>query len=167
MDQREFTVRYSEALVRRSVGRYFRYLLQSQLGWVVYLLVAALIGYFIYAVVINDRSWFIGALGAVLVLLGMFVVAAYRAQLGHSMARLRSMNEPLAHVTVTEEALTLSSDAGSNTIPWNQFSTILEFSDCWIFALKQRSMFTLPIQGVDGTTLQFMRSKVAKQPSAP
>ena len=160
MDQRQFTVRYSEPLVRSAIWRYFGYLLRREFNWTLYLAAAALVAVFIYRVLVGPASWFEGALGAALCLIVIFFVVLYRAHLTQGLQRFRSMAQPVATFTATDEALTVSSGSGSSTVPWQQLDLVLDFGDFWLFRLKQRATFTMPTEGIDESSLNFIRTKI-------
>ena len=161
MPQYVFTVRYSEELLRSSVRRYFVYLLRREVSWRLYLALAVLVGLFAYELSRNHPSWLDGALGALLLFVALFLFCLYRAHLKQALERLRLMSEPVATFTASDSTLTTTSNGASTTLPWNQFAGVLEFDDCWILRLKQRSIFTLPTAGVEPSALQFIRERVS------
>src|SRR5882672_3759797 len=163
MTQREFTVRYSESQVRNSVKRYFLYLLRREFSWQLCLVLVLLVGFVLYELSTGPVSWLDGAIGAVVLLLALFFFILYRTHLKHGLERLRLMKVPTATFTINDDSLTVSSDGGSSTIPWHQFATILEYDDFWIFVLKQRAIFTMPLGGVDESALLFIRAQVSSK----
>src|SRR5579871_4019944 len=132
MAEHTFTVRYTEAVVRRAANRYFSHLLRRELPWALYLAIAALLCVLTYDLSRGRASWVDGALGTVVLLLPAIILIGYRTRLSEALARFRQMKTPTATFTATAEALTASSDAGSSTLPWRTFRRILEGEDFWL-----------------------------------
>jgi hypothetical protein len=162
MAHHEFSVQYSEDLVRRSVRRHFSELMGRELSWTLWLAVAVTGGTLAYGLLRGRTSWIEGVAGTVLVLLPMLLVAGYRAHLRQGLDKLRAMGSANARFVLTDAALAVKANSGSSTIPWNQFAKILEGADFWILRLRNRSTLTLPTATVDTSALDFIKTMIRK-----
>ena len=75
----------------------------------------------------GDRSWFVGVVATVPVLCVAFIVAVYVIHYRNAMRKFKTMGDPQATLAVAETSLTLSSGAGSTTVPWSAVTEIWQF----------------------------------------
>ncbi len=157
----EFSVQYSEDLVRRSVRWHFGWLMRRELTWPLWIAViataATLVG---YGLLQGRASWIEGVSAAVLLLLPMNLIVGYRAHMSQGLGRLRTMGTENPRFVLTDAALTISASSGSTTIPWNQFVGILKGPDFWILRTRNRATLTLPTQGVNVSALGFLETRI-------
>ena len=156
----EFTVTYTEDIARRSVhvvcGRVIRRLFDWKLC------IAALVT--IIGLVLShsthELSWLEGAVGALLGVLVAFAIILYRTYLRQSLGRLRRMKTATGHILVTDEALTVSTDLGSGTLPWSSFVGMSEHPGFWLLNTAPVTGLTLPTRDVSVDALNFIRRKI-------
>ncbi len=157
----EFSVQYSEDLVRRSVRLHFVWLMRRELTWPLWLAViataATLVG---YGLLHGRASWIEGVAAGVLLLLPMNLIVGYRAHLNQGLAKLRTMGADNPRVVLTDAALAVSAGSGSMTIPWNQFVGISKGADFWVLRARNRATLTLPTEGVDVSALNFLERMI-------
>jgi YcxB-like protein len=55
------------------------------------------------------------------------------------------MGDPLATLTVSETSLTLTSCAGSSTVPWSAVTEIWQFPTFWLMLFSRSQFVTLPL----------------------
>ena len=140
----EFTLRFNSALVRSAVFGFWwrsmgiRYLLA-------YAMLALCVAYLAWQ---GDRSWMIGALGAVLILGAMIPAVVLVTQYRHAFAKLRGMRNPEARLTVGEAGLTITSDRGRSEIPWSTVTGIWRFPDFWLLVFSRSQFITIPLESV-------------------
>jgi hypothetical protein len=155
----EFSVQYSEDLVRRSVRWHFAWLMRRELTWPLWLAViataATLVG---YGLLHGRASWIEGVSAGVLLLLPMNLIVGYRAHLSQGLGKLRTMGTENPRFILTDVALTVSASSGSITIPWNQFVGISKGPDFWILRARNRATLTLPTEDVDVSALDFLET---------
>jgi hypothetical protein len=124
--------------------------------------IAALLltGYLCWLVWNGDRSWWVGFLAAIIVLVPAGVLAAYAAHWHHTVGRIRQMQVPMARFTLNESEIAVASEVGSATIPWSLIVEIWEFPEFWLLLLSKSYFVTLPTDGVSASALEFLRDKV-------
>jgi hypothetical protein len=108
MARYEFSVNYSEGLLRRSVRRHFLDLIRRELSWRVWVAVAVTGGLLAYGLSHGRASWIEGVAGAVLLLLPLLLLAGYRAHLRQGLDKLRTMGDGYVRFLVTDDALALT-----------------------------------------------------------
>src|SRR5262245_56286453 len=72
----------------------------------------------------GDTSWVTGVLGSVLAVGVLFPVALYVIHYRNAFQKLRDMGSPQATLEASDNALSLSSGAGSASIPWTAIAEI-------------------------------------------
>jgi hypothetical protein len=157
---REVEVRYTDALVREAVRGFFWRRIRSSLDGTVRIALALVLGTLFWALWQGDRSWFVGALGTTLILVAGVLIAAYRARQRDSLERYAAMRDPSAKFVFGDDALTVSSELGSSTMPWSAVTEIWEFPRFWLILFSRANFITLPTQTVSAETLAFLRSRV-------
>jgi hypothetical protein len=85
------------------------------------------------AVSINegDSSWVTGVLGSVLAAGILFPVVLYVVHYRNVFQKLKVMGSPQATLEASDNALLLSSGAGSASIPWTAVVEIWRLKGCW------------------------------------
>ncbi len=86
----------------------------------------------------------------------IFPVLLYRVHYQNVMARLRQMGAPKAKLILNENNFTLSSDAGSSTIPWSLVEAIWQFETFWLLLFSKAQFSTLPMQTVNSEQKTFI-----------
>jgi len=77
--------------------------------------------------------------------------------------KLKSMGKPEAQLVVNEETFTVSSGAGSSTIPWKRFTDLWKQDEYWLlFIGKYSAPITIPLEGVDANVLQLIEEKIGE-----
>jgi hypothetical protein len=159
MTRYQFTVSYTEDLVRRADRAYFEYRLRHDF-WSVYLCLATLLCFGLYGAFRHDWSglYLKADLGLVSLIVMLFL--GYRAHLRYGAAKLKAMGAPTAAIVVTDDGLTATSGSGAGDLPWSDLSDIVETQEFWLLRLKNKSKITIPIQGINPAVLSFIRSKL-------
>lgn len=122
-------------------------------------LVAVAIG-FVVSILEGDTSWVTGVLGSVLVVGILFSVSLYVVHHRNTFQKLRDMGSPQATLEASDNALSLSSGAGSATIPWAAIVEIWKLKGCWLLLLSKSQFFTLPLADVSPELEAFILAKV-------
>ncbi len=74
-----------------------------------------------------------------------------------------AMGSPEAQLVITDESFTISSGAGSSTIPWRRFSRVWKQPDYWLLFLDKDHMpMTIPLEGIDWEILDMNDERIAK-----
>ena len=153
----EFTVHYTEPLVRAAVGRFWR----RALGWKFVLAVLAIVVIVGYQVSRGDRSWYVGMLGTVAALGVLLTVVGYIAQYRRAMGSFRRLSGGTATFTVSDGALRMSSAIGSTEFSWNAIQEVWRYPDLWLLVFSRNMFATMPLAGVSGPTLELIEKSVS------
>ena len=139
MTSHEITLCYDEELLRRAVFRYWWR--QIGIGYVLALVVVAV--YLVMLIAYGDTSWLVGAAGTVLGMGLLVMIAALCRDLSPN-AAAGMMGDPHATLALSESSFTMSSGAGSSTVPW---PTITESGsiDFWLLFFAKNHFFTVPL----------------------
>ena len=134
---------YDEPLLRQAVLRFWWRLIGVR--FVIALVVmSACLAWLVFH---GDRSWFVGVIATVLALAFTFIVAIYFVHYRSAMTRFKNMGEPEGTLTVSETSLTISSGAGSSTIPWSAVTELWQFPAFWLMFFSKSQFVTLPLAG--------------------
>jgi hypothetical protein len=147
---------YNERLIRQAVGGFW---------WRVtgfrFLIALALVALgLILAIREGDTSWLTGVLGSVWVLGVFFLIALYAVHYRNAVQKLRAMGSPQATLEASDSALSLSSGAGSASIPWSAIAEIWQLKTCWLLLLSKSQFITLPLVDVTPELKAFILAKV-------
>jgi hypothetical protein len=154
----EYTLRFSPALVRSAVFGFWwrtvglRYLLALAA-------VSLCVGYLVWQ---GDRSWRIGALGAVLFFGVLIPAALFWTQYRQAFAKLRGMKSAEARLAVSDAGLTVSSDLGKSEIPWSTVTAVWRFPAFWLLVLSRSQFMTIPLESVPLDVRNRIMSSVEK-----
>lgn len=163
MNRHEFEVHYSEAQIRRSTWTYVRLMLGRELSWLWRIAAVATLVLWCWLLIYARNRLMVWLIPVVVGCLVVFLVAAWRAYIRHSLERLSRMKNPVARVIADDEQLTITSDLGSSTLPWTTFTEWIDGPDSIYLKAGKGAMINLPIDGVAQGALQFIRARIAAQ----
>ncbi len=152
-------VRYTQALARAAVRAFYWRTLRQGFGWlglVAFAVSASALGFLVLA---GDRSWFVGFTGACLLIVVLIVAWGYVAHFRSTTARFKRLSEPSGRFVFRDADFTVTSDAGSATLPWTSVREVWAFPRFWLFLLSRSQFLTLPIEGIGDDVLAFVRGK--------
>ena len=135
------SLHYDENLLRQAVLRFWWRVIGVRFVIALVVMGASLA----WLVSHGDRSWFVGVVATVLVLAIALMVAVYFIHYRNAMKKLKNMGDPQATLTVSETSLTLSSGAGSSTVPWSAVTEIWQFPGFWLMFFSRSQFVTLPL----------------------
>ncbi|WP_369935902.1 YcxB family protein [Xanthomonas tesorieronis] len=150
------TLSYDRTLIRQAVASYCWRVLG--LRYVVALALVA--GPLIFLVRIGNASWLVGVLATVLALGIAFPLALYATHYRNALRRLDAMGAPLGTLEASETSLSLSSGAGTATMPWAAVSEVWRFDACWLLLLSKSQFVTLPLADLTPEAAEFIRTRV-------
>jgi hypothetical protein len=156
----EFTVTYTEDIVRRSVHVVCIRVIRRLFDWKLCTAALVTIVCLVLSHSSHELSWLEGAVGTLLGTLVGFAIILYRTRLRQSLGRLRRMKTATGHFLVTDETLTVSTDLGSSTVPWATFAGMSEHADFWLLNTTPNAGLTLPTGSISPEALQFIRNKI-------
>ena len=147
---------YSKPLLREAVRGFWWRVVGFRFLTVLVLSTAA----FIMLVLCGDTSWLVGVSASVLVLGFTFTVALYIVHYRNVLHKLKAMGNPQATLDASEASLSLSSGAGTATLPWSAITEVWQFKSCWLLMLSKSQFITLPLADVTPEIATFILSRV-------
>lgn len=156
MTPHEITLRYDESLLRRAMlGYWWR---QIGVGYILALVVMA--GCLAILIANGDKSWLVGVLATMLVVGILMMTALYVVSYRRALGKLKAMDKPEAKLILSESSLTLSSGAGSSTIPWSTVTELWQFPDFWLLFFSKSSFSTVPLGDFSSDARAFFLERV-------
>ena len=146
---------YSEVFIRDAIRHYW----WKQIGPVFPLVTLSLTVFLVYRLIDGDRTWLIGALGAVIILGLATMIAIYVVHLRRALQRLERMKKPEATLELGEDQFRISSDVGSSEIKWSLISHLWCFDNVWLLFFSAGEFMTLPINDMSAESKSFLISK--------
>lgn len=150
------TLRYDRTLIRHAVAS-FCWRVVGQRYVVALALVAAPLVFLIRG---GNASWLVGVLASVVALGIAFPVALYATHYRNALRRLDAMGAPLGTLEASDASLSLSSGAGTATLPWSAVSEVWRFDTYWLVLLSKSQFVTLPLAGLSPEAAEFIRARV-------
>lgn len=108
----------------------------------------------------GDRSWRVGVAASILILGMLFMVALFFIHYRNSTQKLRAMGTPQAELIATHSSLSVSSGAGSASLPWSSVSEIWQFPTFWLLLFSKNQFATLPLADISAELREFMLQRV-------
>ncbi len=155
----ETKLRYSEPLLREAVRFFVIRSIARGLGLSFLVALILVAGGLAYLIAQGDRSWFVGALLALLVFVGVFFLVIYLAHIRNTVGRFRQMRVPEATLSCTEDHFTVSSELGSATMPWSAITEIWHHPRFWLILFSKSQFSTLPLDCLNDDTRAFIIRK--------
>jgi YcxB-like protein len=152
----QVTLRYDEGLLRRAVLHFWWRLVGVRLLVAIVVMAAALV----VLVFDGDRSWFVGVLATVLAFGIAFIVAVYVIHYRNAITKFKNMGNPEATLTVCESSLSMSSGAGSTTVPWSAVTELWQFPDFWLLFFSRSQFVTLPLANFTHEARAFVLERI-------
>jgi hypothetical protein len=152
----ESTLIYSESLLREAVFAFWRRSIGS--GFIAML--AALPVVIGVLVVIGAPLWLLITLAVLFVLAVGLAVALYAGYYRNSLRKFRKMEKPQAMFRADESSFTMSSDAGTTTLPWSAVKELWRFPSVWLLLYSKTQFSTLPLSCLPSETQVFVQERV-------
>ncbi len=155
----EVTAEYTEALIKTATRRF----LIKFLGWdylVAWLIMLAALSLLL---ALGRRGWFVGALGAVLVIAALVAVTVWVVSYRRSLGTLRKMTKPIATFTFDDEGIAVSSDLSTGTLKWQAVQKLWCFPEAWLVFIAKGVYSTIPTACLTEDAMQFIVSKLKEQ----
>lgn len=149
-------LKYNPPLLRQAVvGFWWR-----ATGFRFFIALAAVAFGLVASVREGDASWVTGVLGGVLIAGILFPLALFAVHYRNTFQKLKAMGSPQATLEASDSALSLSSGAGSASIPWTAITEIWQLKGCWLLLLSRSQFFTLPLADLTPALKDFILAKV-------
>lgn len=149
---------YSKPLLRQAVFSFW----QRSLGKICLFALAILVFMFVILVWERDLSWASGFIACALFVSLLFPLLVYVVHYRNAMTKLKAMGSSQAQLTLGEDNYTVSSSAGTSTLPWSSIKEIWKFKELWIILLSRAHFWTLPLQNLSSEDKAFIINQVQK-----
>ncbi len=150
------TLSYDRRLIRQAVASFCWRVVG--LRYVVALALVA--GPLVFLVRGGNGSWLVVVLAGVLALGIVLPVALYATHYRNSLLRLDAMGTPIGTLEASETSLSLSSGAGTTTLPWSAVCEVWRFESYWLLLLSKSQFVTLPLADLPPEAAEFIRARV-------
>jgi YcxB-like protein len=155
-EMKSITLHYTETFLYRVV-RLFWWRKTGVSYFATFTLLAVALGYFWSH---GDRSWWVGALAAVL-LLGLTVgIAVYVVHHRQTLSRFRRLRTPTATLEMGAERFRLSSDVATSEAAWSTITEVWKFDDFWLLFFSPAQFVTIPLADLDDAARQFLHDRL-------
>ncbi|MGI9479891.1 MAG: YcxB family protein [Hyphomicrobiaceae bacterium] len=157
----QFTVHYDEAVVRSAVNTFVKRRIAEGMGRGGLMAAVVTLAVWVYLLWQGDRSWFVGAIGAILMVFVLIFARLWRWRHVEMRRKLAAIPSRQTVVTLSEDGIAFDSEAGAMTLPWTTFTELWRLERCWLLFLEPNNFVTLPIDGVPQDALDFIEQRVA------
>ncbi|TME71227.1 MAG: YcxB family protein [Chloroflexi bacterium] len=125
-------------------------------GFAVFFALVAALGYLLAT---GDRSWIVGFVAAVVLLMAIFGVALYVVPYRRSLARFERMSAKTAELSFTETGVRMTSDLGQQEFRWQLIDRVWTYPRVWLLFVADTYM-TLPPANLDQETKTFVLDRI-------
>jgi hypothetical protein len=154
--QYDAKLNYDNSLLREALHGYWWRTVTGRLLLAVVVTFSALV----YLWHSGDRSWHIGAAGAILVFGVGMIADVYLVHSANMKRKLKDMGAPEATFSATESSFTIVSGAGSATLPWSSVTDVLKLKHCWLLSFSKAQFITVPLAGVSEEMRKFILQRI-------
>ena len=151
-----YSLVYTPQILRGAVFAYFRKIVGL---WFPILLVM-LACFVAYQLNDGDRSWLVGALAALVLLVTAIVGALLISHLRHANARARELASEGVSLLLSEYGLQFQSTLGSAELPWNRIASIVRVRDFLLVEFKGGGYSSIPLASVDAQGVEYLHRMV-------
>jgi hypothetical protein len=152
------TLEYTEPLLRQAVHAFWR----RTVGLGFFVSLVLLMCSLTFLIWCGDRSWRVGALGAVLLFGLAFVSLLYLVHLRNTLAKLRAMSSTNAAMALSEASITMSSDLGITTLQWSTVTAVWRYPSFWLLLFSRAQFVTLPLASISAEAQAFIVRRVSE-----
>jgi hypothetical protein len=146
---------YDRDVVAEAARRY----VSRSIRWDGFAAFFLVLGVLAYLVATGDRSWVIGLVAAVVLLMAIVGVALYVVPYRRSLARFERMSSKSADMVFTEDGLRMTSDLGQQEFRWQLVERVWTYPRVWLLFVGATYM-TLPPRNLDEDTKRFVLEQV-------
>ena len=152
----EITLTYSESIIRQAVLGFWWRVVGIRFLVALGLVAIGLAGLLSKG---ND-SWIVGVLASALALGVTFAVALYVIHFRNSMQKFRALGNAQAALKASSTELSLSSAAGTATLPWSAVVEVWQLKTCWLLLFSKAQFVTLPLVDINPDAQKFILERV-------
>ncbi len=145
--ERRIEIRTDEAILRDAVRIYTwrRAIVAEKVMWAVAIAMAALL---VWLVSQGRSDWLVWVLCAVLLALPAMVLLGWFVLLRQKLRQLRAMPSGTAVLLLGMDGMTITSEAGTSTVPWASITECWQRPGYWMIFLARNQFLTLPLAGI-------------------
>ncbi len=156
----EYRVRatYDHAIIAEAARRFSLRSIRWD-GFVVFLVLVVVLGYMIAS---GNRSWWVGALGAITSLGAVVGIATFVVPYRRSLARFEQMRSRTGEFVFSESGIVTISDLGRQEFSWRLVDRVWIYPRLWMIFLRGANYMTLPTANVDDEARVFIRDQVKR-----
>lgn len=121
---------------------------------------AVMVAYLIMRIRDGDTSWVVGALASMIALGIAFMAALYVVHYRNALHKLEAMGNAQATLDASETSLSLSSAAGTATLPWSAVMEVWRFKSCWLLLFSKSQFVTLPLANLSADAAAFILDRI-------
>ncbi len=151
----ETKLHYSEELIISAVKSFFR----RKLGIEVPVLTALITAFVVYHIIDGDRSWFMGAISTLNVMLLIFIGVLYFSHKYFALKWFRRFDNGVVTLSMDDDQFHLSSNIGSSHLKWNMISKIWDFDGYFLVIFSLIEFITVPTNQMSAEAKDFYIEK--------
>jgi len=145
---------YSEQQIKKTIGAYFR----NKIGVALPLVTTLVAAFTIYRIIQGDQNWYVGVIGAVVVIAVLLIVSSYFIHIRRSLTRFRKMKSPKALMEVGPDHFRIQSDIGATEMKWEALTQVQCYPLAWLLFFSEGDFLTLPLEGLSEESKQLVLS---------
>ena len=151
-----YSLTYTPQVLRGAVFAYFRKIVGP---WFPFVL-AALAFYVTYLVYYGDRSWFVGAMAAFVLLVFAIVGSLFISHLRRASARASELTSESVTMLLSEQGLSFQSTLGTAELPWNGIASLVRARNFLLVEFKGGGYSSIPLGSVDAEGVEYLHNMV-------
>lgn len=144
-DPLTITLHYDPATARALASRYWR----RAMAWRLAIGVPFVGVAFAYGLWNHDRSWFVGAMGALLFVILVITLGSYAAYRRAVVSRVARLEDHEVRMTIEDDQVVFDSSAATMRSPWNEFRRLLQYWDQWVLERDPGEAISIPTRDLD------------------
>jgi hypothetical protein len=152
--QRQYLITYTEGLLKTAVCRYF----QLILGLWFPLLLVVVGAVVIYLTWMGDRSWRVGAVGALVFVITVIIGAFFVDCLRRAKASAVELAQAKVELGIGDEGLSFQSPLGSAKIPWSKIKGFHDFGEIILLQFRQGGYSSIPVASLDPEGIEAIKT---------
>lgn len=144
---RRIEIAADEAILRDAVRIYIwrRAVVAEKLTWAVALTMTALL---LWRLSQGRADWLVWLIGTVVLALPAMVLLGWFVLLRQKLRQLRAMPSGKAVLLLGMDGMTITSEAGTSTVPWSGITGYWQRPGYWVIFLAPNRFFALPLAGI-------------------
>jgi hypothetical protein len=155
--EQQATLEYTLPLLREAVAGFWRR--SVGLGFLVALALCVVV--LCVLLIQGDRSWAVGFIAAVLLFGLLFIAAVYFVHYRNALQKFQNMGAPTATLRVSQDSFTVTSGAGSSTLPWTSVTEVWKLQNVWLLLFSKAQFMTLPLKSIPKDMRAFVLERIS------